>query len=175
MVTEEPRVPQTANELVSSFQVLNLVSEALNQVLSGGDAASITPALAQIYRKFKQCEGILDRLPGGHMTRNEQMAEIDRLRSSLKSKQLLIERYATHSVMARALADRALPDTDMDGDAANTAGVRGSLVQDDAHDVSVPDIGMKMSDAFGDVSGVQGLQDGLPKDSTDDVLMGLEM
>lgn len=106
MMPEEAGVPKSYDELVSSFQVLHMVAEAMTQIMSGSDAALVTPTLSRIQQKFASCEQILDNLPGGSMTHNEQIQEIQRLRDNLKRKRQLLERYGKHDVIARALSKR---------------------------------------------------------------------
>lgn len=105
-MSEEAGVPKSYDELVSSFQVLHMVAEAMTQIMSGSDAALVTPTLSRIQQKFASCEQILDNLPGGSMTHNEQIQEIQRLRENLKRKRQLLERYGKHDVIARAISTR---------------------------------------------------------------------
>lgn len=186
MVPDEMRVPPSPEQLISSFQVLHLVADALSQITTGEDSASVTPTIARIHAKIAQCEAALDALPGGSMTRADQLAEIDRLRTALLRKRDLVRRYARHDLVARVLAQRALPTgrestvpdpgasdapdaTAADGD---TAGPEDTAAAEQAGSDGEAD-GMRIEDNFDDVSGVPALGDGIAKDSADDVLMGL--
>lgn len=184
MVSRDPFTQMTPNELVSSFQVLHLVAEVLSQILSGNDATSITPTISRIHQKFKQCEKTLESLPGGSMTRAEQLEEIERLREDLRRKRDLLDQYAKHDVIARVLTQQPIPEVESEGKSTRTntdssaalnlsqpANERARL-STNPHDVTDPDTVMKMDEDFGDISGVP---DTLQKDSSDDVLMGLEI
>lgn len=176
MVTEDPHVSQNPDELISSFQVLDLVAEALSQIQSGHDPAAVTPTIARIHQKFKECEIILDSLPGGAMTKQDQLVEIQRLRESLQRKRALVERYSRHDVISRVLTQDNAPQR-------QTSTVPGPAVEVDneAEDDAQPDYQQEsgadshmIDDSF-DVSGVQSLHDSLGKDATDEVLMDFEL
>lgn len=176
MVNEEPNDRRTPDELVSSFQVLDLVAEALSQIQSGHDPAAVTPTIARIHQKFKDCETILDSLPGGAMTKQDQLDEIRQLRESLQRKRDLVERYSRHDAISRVLAQGSVPGhqtstvPDPTAEANNEA--EGDA-QPDYQQESGADTHM-IDDSF-DVSGVQSLHDTLGKDSTDEVLMDFEL
>lgn len=145
-------------ELVSSFQILELIVETLQHISDGADTSAVTRSIASVRERFDKCEGILERLPGGSLTRTDQLAEIRRLGEELERKRALVTRYAEHDLVARVLAEKAVPgkeDATMHDDAD---------VADDADDVM-----MKMDEeGFGDV-------DGMDKDVAEDVLMGLDI
>lgn len=177
MTPDDKPTPNSFEDLISSFQVLHIVSEALSQIRSGNDAAAVTPTISRIHQKFKQCEQLLDNLPGGSMTRRDQLEEIEQLRQSLQRKRLLLDRYAKHDVISRVISQRSMPGST--GDEVTFIAEQNPTLNHDARQVDRPQIStvhhsaidndMKMDDDFGDISGVA---DSLPKD---DVLMGLEI
>lgn len=172
MVSEERVVLENPSELVSSFQVLNIVAEALSQIQTGSDPAVVTPTIARIQQKFKQCEGMLDKLPCGGMTKQDQLDEIQRLRDSLKRKRDLVERYSRHHVISRVLSQRNLSLAGKDGSENPMPGVNngnetGDRSQPTNHGHAVADTHMIDHD-FGDVPG-------LGKDSANEVLLDLDL
>lgn len=177
MVSEEPHLSQRPDKLVSSFQVLDIVAEALSQIHSGHDAATVTPTIARIHQKFKECESILDSLPGGGMTKQDQLEEIQRLRESLQRKRDLVERYSRHDVISRVLTQGTVPPHQTNSAPNTAAQVNNNAANDTQQDYQPQndsDAHMIDDDSF-DVSGVQGLHDGLGKDTTDEVLMDFEL
>lgn len=159
MVPDESRkAAPTGSELVSSFQILELVGEALQQISDGADTSVVTRSIAATRERFEKCEGVLERLPGGSLTRKDQLAETRRLGEELERKRALVGRYAEHDLVARVLAEKAVP------------GKEDGAMEDDA-DVSedADDVMMKMDEeGFGDV-------EGMDKDVAEDVLMGLDI
>lgn len=183
MVSEELNKPKPPKDFVSSFQVLHFVADALSKIMSGSDAALVTASMSRIHQRFKECESTLDSLPGGSMTRKEQLEEIERLRESLQRKRDLLDRYSKHEIFSQALSQQALPDTEDEGQSGvENVDSNPNLNSDNgadrgrsaggAHTINDPDPVVKMDDDFGDISGVP---DSLTKDSSDDVLMGLEI
>lgn len=183
MVSEEPNKSKLPKDFVSSFQVLHFVADALSKIMNGNDAALVSASISRIHQRFKECELTLDSLPGGGMTRKEQLEEIERLRESLRRKQDLLGRYAKHEIFSRVVNQQALtvagdegrsgvenvdsdPNLNSDGGGDRTRSTGGTHTMNDSDAV------VKMDDDFGDISGVP---DSLTKDSSDDVLMGLEI
>lgn len=147
---EKPK--QKPEELIRSFQILDLVAKALDQIANGADVTAVTPTITQLHQRIAACEKILNNLPGGDMTQNEQLAEIARLRDSLKRKRDLVQRYGKHDLIARVAMQSAIPQDD--GDAADVADAADM-------DMTFPDV---QEDALGVVH-----------DDGDDVIMGLTM
>lgn len=158
MVPEDSRKPvPTGSELVSSFQILSLVGDALHRISDGSDSTSVTRALTQVRDRFARCESTLDRLAGGSLTRLDQLAEIRRLNAELERKRVLVQRYAEHDLVARVLAQKAVPQKEEDA------------MEDDAREEGDTDEMMKMEEeVFAEV-------DGIEKEVAEDVLMGLDI
>lgn len=116
MVPDETKksAPAGAN-LVSSFQVLHVVNDALKLIEQGEDASDVRRAILTVQERFEKCEGILDRLPGGALTRADQEAEIRRLREELERKRALVAHFSAKDIISRVLAQRAIPAQDADG------------------------------------------------------------
>lgn len=160
MVAESEK-DDNESELVSSFQILHLVSSALDLILNGAEPSAISSAIGKIEARFEKSETVLDGLPGGGMTRTEQVEEIERLRRGLETKRGLVDKYAKHDVLSRVLAQRAIPEK-----------------PDEVDEDMTGDMMMKMdggSFAGVGVSGEEHHLAGLSKDGADDVLMGLEI
>lgn len=160
MMPDEARKPvPTGSELVSSFQILSLVGETLRLIHDGADTTATTRALTQLRERFERCEGMLDRLPGGCLTRAEQVREIARLHEELERKRKLVRQYAEHDLVARVLAQKPVApqkeEMAMEDDGAEEA-------NEEAEDVMIDE------EVFADV-------DGMGKDVGDDVLMGLDI
>ena len=173
-MSENTQFPElTPEELVSSFQILDQVGEAMKLICDGADPTSVTPIITRIHQRFEKCERLLDRLPGGSMTRAEQLEEIKRLKDGYDRKKQLVAQYSQHDLIARALADSAIPEGSPDTKAADEA-----LHQDpDPTNEDMPtehDV-MKIDDEFANDSEDNDLDVDLPKDSTDDVLMRFDL
>lgn len=154
---ETKKVAPSGVELVASFQVLNSVNEALGLIDQGADASDVRRAIGAVQERFEKCEAILDRLPGGALTRADQEAEIRRLREELERKRALVRRYSEHDIVSRVLAQRAIPNQDADAIDAED-GAPAEIDDDDM---------MKMDpDSFGDEPMEK-------NDEADDMLMGL--
>lgn len=146
----EEKSGQSPQELIHTFQILDNVAEILRIIQRGADASELTPVTNKLSQNFAKCESVLDRLAGGSMTRTEQLTEISRLKEGLQRKRELVERYGTHDLIARVVAQRAIPETEGGDD-----GVEGD------------DLDMEFPDVAGDDSlGVVGGEG-------DDVIMGL--
>lgn len=86
-------------ELVKSFQILDSIASILSMVLEGADAASVSPAIAKLQGRFQQCEALLDNLPGGDMSKDEQEQKIKSLRESIARRRQLVSKYANLGVL----------------------------------------------------------------------------
>lgn len=86
-------------ELVKTFQILDSVASILSMVLDGADAASVSPAIAKLKGRFEQCEALLDNLPGGDMSKDEQEQKINSLRESIARRRQLVSKYANLGVL----------------------------------------------------------------------------
>lgn len=158
---ESKKSSPIGRELVHSFQVLAAVNEALGLIEQGADASAVRRATSSVQERFDKCEAILDRLPGGALTRADQEAEIRRLGEELERKRSLVSRYSEHDVISRVLAQRSLPSKDGDAvDAVDAGEDAPAEIEDDM---------MKMDrDSFGDVEIAK-------QDESEDMLMGLEI
>lgn len=129
-MTPENSIPtKSPEQLVSTFQVLDLVVKVLSQIHAGADETSVRRTMTLIQERFAKCEKALESLPGGNLTKDDQHAEIKRLREELKRKRALVAKYKQHDVISRVLAQRAIPvhgkeDEDEEGleDAPHDAG-----------------------------------------------------
>lgn len=124
----EGKAKQSPEEFIRSFQVLHLVAKALSRISEGADATSITPTIAELQKRFDSCQKTLDNLPGGAMSKAEQVAEIARLKQSLNRKRDLVKRYGEHDLIARAKRDLDKPYAD--NDLVSRAPIQASAPED---------------------------------------------
>eukprot|EP00177_Eucheuma_denticulatum_P000094 GFKZ01000163.1.p1 GENE.GFKZ01000163.1~~GFKZ01000163.1.p1 ORF type:complete len:131 (-),score=42.66 GFKZ01000163.1:1089-1481(-) len=101
-------------QLVSIFQILDMVGQALQQMQEGAEEGAIRRSMSVIQERLSKCDGVLDGLAGGGMTREDQVKEIERLGAELKRKRELVGRYAEQDIVRRVLAQRAIPEQDFD-------------------------------------------------------------
>ncbi len=90
---------ESPNELVKTFQILDNVAAILTMILEGADAASVSPAVAKLHARFQRCESVLDNLPGGDMSKDEQKEKIKSLRESITRRRQLIAKYSNLGVL----------------------------------------------------------------------------
>lgn len=176
MAPEESRkmIPR-GGELVSSFQILSLVGEALERICEGSESGTVRQSVKRIGDRFCECEGILDGLAGGSLSHGEQVAEIGRLRDELERKRGMVRKYAGHDVFGGVVVGRkGEMETDGEGDK-----VGGGVMEDDAErikevdkgvgEAGAEDVMMKMEEeVFGEVGEME-------KEVGEDVLMGLDI
>ncbi|CAN8065735.1 unnamed protein product [Agarophyton chilense] len=113
MATNEHRAEVTEKELgfVKQFRFMDIVANALQEVQEGADETSITSTMRKLQAKFAACDATLKALPGGNLTRRNQVAEIKRLKENLDSKEYLLQQlYSKHDLISRFLAQRAIPE-----------------------------------------------------------------
>lgn len=169
MVADENENKQ--GDLVRCFQILDTVSQALSEIVQGGDAKALTPIVATLNQKFARCEKALDGLPGGGMTHEEQIERIDELRRGLERKRGLVKAYRRHDLVARVLHQRAIPEV--------TCGGAGDEDMGGGEEVDVEDE-EEIGDGDGEDVGVDldmdfGVGEGLAGGDGEDVMMGLEI
>ena len=169
MVPDE-KAKQSSEQFVRSFQVLHLVAKVLSQISEGANSSSITPTIAEIQKRFESCQKTLDNLPGGAMSKAEQVAEIARLKDSLNRKRALVKRYGEHDLIARAKRDLDKPYAD--NDLVQRAPMAAASQPDHTQDEDVQQVVADSADIDMDFGNDTG--EGIVVDNeNDDVIMGL--
>lgn len=108
---QEEEVSEKEQQFVNSFRFMDLVARALSEIKDGADKTTIASTMRKLQDKFQSCDAILKVLPGGSMTHQHQLTEIKRLKENLENKQFLLTHlYSKHNLIARVLAQRAIPE-----------------------------------------------------------------
>lgn len=79
--------------MVKKFQVLDRVSNVLSMILDGTDPATVSSAVSKLHARFHECEQLLENLPGGEMSKQEQEAKIKELTAALAKRKALVAKY----------------------------------------------------------------------------------
>lgn len=145
----------TGAELVSRFEILEVVGQALWQMHEGAEESEVRRTLGMLQERFEKCEEVLERLPGGGLTKGDQMGEIKRLGEELAKKRGLVERYMQQDIVHRVLAERALPEREF--------GKEGEDEEEDEEDEEEEE------------EGEEGEEEEAEEAEAEDVVMGLDM
>lgn len=102
--------PPSPNDYVKKFQVMDNVASVLSMVLDGTDSATVSSTVAKVHAKFQECEQLLDTLPGGEMSKQEQKKKIEDLKASIAKRRALVAKYANMDLLQKiALQPSPLP------------------------------------------------------------------
>lgn len=114
----------SANEgaaLVKKFQILDRVSNVLSMILDGTDPATVSSSVSKLHARFHECEQLLENLPGGEMSKQEQEDKIKELTASLAKRKALVAKYRNLEALQK-IADVQEAETPAESDGQQLMG-----------------------------------------------------